>query len=206
MPPDDLDEGRRLTAAQRARIRRAATPKGDGQEEGQGELNVVPFLDIITNVMMFVLASVAITFTVVIAVKAPAGRPHGFEEQKKESLELVVLVLRDGYFLKTNTASIAPGCEGTCTGGTCSATVPRIAASSDESTDGSKFDAAALTTCARKLKDAFEREASALAPETQVMISADPNVPFQEVVRAMDALRTDGRGPLFPEIVLGVWK
>jgi biopolymer transport protein ExbD len=196
----------RLTAVQRARVRRAASTQKDDEGEGAQELNVVPFLDIITNVMMFVLASVAITFTVVLAVKAPSARPHGIADDKKESLVLTVLVLRDGYFVKTTSASIAPGCEGTCTGQSCGATVPRVPAASDESSDGSKFDASSLTTCARKVKDAFERDAPELAPETQVMITADPNVPFQEVIRAMDALRSDARGPLFPDVALGVWK
>jgi biopolymer transport protein ExbD len=201
MPTNDRDA---LTAVQRTRIRRSIAARNGDDEEGGHELNVVPFLDIITNVMMFVLASIAIVFTVSIAVRAPAsGRKIGVT--RPEGLELTVLVLKDGYFLKTRDASIAPGCRAVCVG-SCGATVPRVAASSDESLDRARYDADALTACARTLKDAFESDAPELARETQVMISANPDVPFQEVVRAMDALRRDGRGELFSDVALGVWR
>ncbi len=41
------------------------------QDEGGGELNVVPFLDIILNVLMFVLATLAVTFTTRLEVSPP---------------------------------------------------------------------------------------------------------------------------------------
>ena len=56
-----------LSAAQRSKIRRLATPAEDSVEESK-EINVVPFLDIITNVLMFVLATLAVTFTASIDV------------------------------------------------------------------------------------------------------------------------------------------
>ena len=54
------------------KIRRLSANKepGPGEEEG-GELNIVPFLDILTNVMVFVLASLAAVFTVSLVVSAP---------------------------------------------------------------------------------------------------------------------------------------
>lgn len=63
-----------LSACQRAKIRRLATPPEASPEDEGGELNVVPFLDIITNVLMFVLATVAITFTATIE-SSPLPRP-----------------------------------------------------------------------------------------------------------------------------------
>ena len=50
----------KLTAAQRSKIRRLAAPKEIAPDEEAGELNIVPFLDIITNVLMFVLATLAV--------------------------------------------------------------------------------------------------------------------------------------------------
>ncbi len=41
------------------------------------------------------------------------------------------------------------------------------------------------------------------AKETQVSVTASPDVPYQTVVRVMDGLRADGEGELFPEVTLG---
>ncbi|MGC4086556.1 MAG: hypothetical protein QM756_01420 [Polyangiaceae bacterium] len=45
-------------------------------EEG-GELNIVPFLDIVVNILIFVLATVAVTFTASIETQPPASRGTG---------------------------------------------------------------------------------------------------------------------------------
>ena len=196
----------KLTAAQRSRIRRLSAPRELAPDEEAGELNIVPFLDIITNVMMFVLASITVSFTVTLDADAPKGGAHGVRATTQdESLNLTVLVLEKGYFVKGRAASIAPGCETACTAN-CGPTVPRIPAAPDESGDGQKYDAAALTTCARTLKNRLEQDAPELAAETQVMISANPNVPFQEIIRVMDAMRKDEKGDLFPQVVFTVLK
>ena len=52
-----------LTTAQRSKIRRLSQPKELAPDEEGGELNIVPFLDIIMNILIFVLATVAVTFT-----------------------------------------------------------------------------------------------------------------------------------------------
>ena len=56
-------EPEKLSAAQRSKIRRLSQPKELSPDEEGGELNIVPFLDIIMNVLMFVLATVSVTFT-----------------------------------------------------------------------------------------------------------------------------------------------
>jgi len=196
----------KLSAAQRSKIRRLATPKDAEEGEEAGELNIVPFLDIITNVMMFVLASISVSFTVTIDADAPKGGRGVKSGPQEESLNLTVLILEKGYYVKGRAASIAPGCQSACTG-SCDVTVARIAASDPgDSIDGKVYDGPGLTKCVRTLKDKLENDAPQLAAETQVMISANPNVPFQEIVRAMDALRKDDKGDLFPEVVFTVLK
>ena len=44
-----------LTTAQRSKIRRLSQPKELTPDEEGGELNIVPFLDIIMNILIFVL-------------------------------------------------------------------------------------------------------------------------------------------------------
>ena len=45
-----------LSAAQRAKIRRLSQPRELSPDEEGGELNIVPFLDIVVNILIFVLA------------------------------------------------------------------------------------------------------------------------------------------------------
>src|SRR4051812_50220496 len=72
-------EPERLSAAQRSKIRRLSQPRELSPDEEGGELNIVPFLDIITNVLMFVLATVSVTFTATIDSFPPkrGGRGGG---------------------------------------------------------------------------------------------------------------------------------
>ncbi|MBI2393779.1 MAG: biopolymer transporter ExbD [Deltaproteobacteria bacterium] len=193
-PPTD-----KLTAAQRSKIRRLSQPKEIAPDEEAGELNIVPFLDIITNVLMFVLASISVTFTISLLADAPKQGKGGVAKIQEESLNLTVIIASDGYFIKGRAASIAEGCNGIGGG---RPTVPRLPAGPTESFDGKKYDIAALQKCARKLKE----EVTNADAEQQVMVTANPNVPFQEIVRVMDAVRKDDKGELFPNVVFTVLK
>lgn len=191
----------KLTAAQRSKIRRLSAPKEIAPDEEAGELNIVPFLDIITNVLMFVLASISVTFTVSLIADAPKQGKGGVAAAPQESLNLTVLIVSNGYVIKGRGATIKVGCEGIGSGDP--PTVPRIAASAGESMqDGLKYDTAGLQRCARKLKNEVENADM----EQQVMVTANPNIPFQEIVRVMDAVRHDDKGDLFPNVVFTVLK
>ncbi len=89
----------RLSAAQRGKLRRASTPE---PKEDAGELNVVPFLDIIVNVMMFVLATIAITFTSTADVKPPSAKPS-----HTAASGLAIVVTGDVFSVKTNEGTVA---------------------------------------------------------------------------------------------------
>jgi biopolymer transport protein ExbD len=171
-----------LSVAQRAKIRRLSNPADVAPADEGGELNVVPYLDIIMNVMMFVLVSVSVAFTTTIATSAAAQTRPG---PMSSTLRLTALITGDGIALKTAGGSLAPGCEHLGAG----ITVP--------SRNGS-YDLQALTACARRIKSQPEG-----ARETQVSLTASPNVPYDVVVQVMDALRADESGELFPEVSLG---
>lgn len=189
----------KLTAAQRSKIRRLSAPKELAPDEEAGELNIVPFLDIIVNVLMFVLASISVTFTVSLMADAPKQGKGGVKASvQEESLNLTVIVASDGYFIKGRAASVGPGCSGAGAG----VTIPRVSATGNESFDAKRYDADGLKKCVRKLKD----EVPNADTEQQVMVTANPNVPFQEIVRVMDAVRSDEKGELFPNVVFTVLK
>jgi len=172
-----------LSAQQRNKIRRiVAEPP---LEEGAGELNVVPFLDIITNVLMFVLATVAITFTATVDVSPPR---RGIRPATEAKLDLTVIVVDGGFALKAQGGNVAPGCEGTGAG----LAVPKR--------DGA-YDFTGLEACARKVKQSVP----AFAGESNVTISASPNIPYDVVISTTDALRTSKDGdPLFPDVAFAI--
>jgi biopolymer transport protein ExbD len=173
-----------LSAAQRSKIRRLSAPvQPEAGEEG-GELNIVPYLDIIMNVMMFVLATVSVAFVTTIHTSAASANP-GVVRDMPSGLRLTALITQEGVALKTAAASIAPGCDGVGLG----ITVPNR---------GDQVDVAALTACARKIK-----ATQAAEKETQVTLTASPGIPYATVVTVMDGLRSDAEGELFPEVTLG---
>lgn len=182
----------KLSAAQRGKIRRLSAPAELAPDEEGGELNIVPFLDIIVNILIFVLATVAVTFTSTIETTPPAGKSAGVRSSvPEESLNLTVLVVNDGFSLKAQGGNVAPGCSGVGTGLSISKR-------------GGQYDYTALSKCAVKLKTSNP----AYAEEKQVQISANPGIPYEIVINVIDALRTspDGKTPLFENVTFGVSK
>jgi biopolymer transport protein TolR len=178
-----------LTVAQRSKIRRLSQPKELAPDEEGGELNIVPFLDIVVNILIFVLATVAVTFTASIETNPPASRGAGVRQEiTSEALNLSVFIVSDGFSLKASGGNIAPGCQDRGAGNA----VPKI---------GDRYDFAGLTACAARLKGLSPE----FADETQATITANPGVEFQTVIAVMDALRSTPTGDaLFENIQFGV--
>lgn len=177
---DDRDV--RLSASALAHIRRLARPAERDPSDAGGEVNVVPFLDIVMNVLMFVLATIPAVFTATILVAAP---PRGKDQHGRPppSLGFALVIVEDGVALRTSSGAIGRGCE--------SGAGPAIARV------GASYDWAGLRACAAKIKAAspdFEGE-------TEVKILADPGVPYHTLIAAMDAVRENDDGaPLFPDV------
>jgi biopolymer transport protein TolR len=178
-----------LSAAQRSKIRRLSQPKELSPDEEGGELNIVPFLDIVVNILIFVLATVAVTFTANIDTNPPANKGTGVRNEiQSEALNLSVFIVSDGFSLKASGGNIAPGCQDRGAG----IAVPKV---------GNTYDFTALTACAARLKGLSPE----FADETQATITANPGVDFQTVVAVMDALRNTPSGDtLFENIQFGV--
>jgi biopolymer transport protein TolR len=174
-----------LSAVQRAKIRRLSAPVEVAPEDEGGELNVVPFLDIITNVLMFVLATVSITFTATVDSTPPRGSVRPAEQR---SLGLTVLVVPEGFGVKARGGNVGTGCTDTGAG----LAVPKR---------GAAYDYDALKACAVKLKGS----AATFADERDVTISANAQVPYDVVIATLDAMRnTDDGDELFPTVSFGV--
>lgn len=183
-----------LSAAQRSKIRRLSQPKEPEPGEESGELNIVPYLDIITNILVFVLASVSVTFLTQLDTSPPAISGKTKQAENKEALNLTVLITDEGVAFKTSFGAIAQGCKGIGKG----MTIPTVGGGKKE------FDLEAIRACARQLKSQagdgrFEEEA-------QVTVTASRDIEYKHLVAVLDALRSDEQGELFPEFHLGVSK
>ena len=184
----------KLSAAQRSKIRRLSAPKElDPAEEG-GELNIVPFLDIITNVLMFVLATITVTFTTMIDSQPPKAGGPSSRPPTKPTLSLNIIVVDKGFIVSAFGTRIGEGCQGPGSGVAVGLTTA----------DGKQdYDYGSLTTCAKRLKN----QVPEAADETAATLTANKDIPYQVIIGTIDAIRraTDGQ-ELFPDINFGVPK
>src|SRR5271167_874576 len=102
----------KLSAAQRSRVRRLSAPKELSPAEEGGELNIIPFLDIITNVLMFVLATISVTFTTMIDSEPPRASGSNARPPTKPSLSLNIVVIDKGFIVSAFGQRIGEGCQG----------------------------------------------------------------------------------------------
>lgn len=169
----------RSSNAQKARrLFRRALRRSHDDAPVSGELNIVPFLDVVTNLMLFLLATSSFVLTVrEVRADLPSFGPHS-----AGGLALSVTLTDQGAVVATSGGRIGQGCV---------AGAPGVVAARV----GEGYDLAALGRCATALHAAFPEE-------EQVILSADPDVPYAALIEAMDALRSDGPTPLFPEVRL----
>jgi len=100
-------------------------------------------------------------------------------------LGLTVLMVPDGLAIKARGGNVAPGCQDTGPG----LAIPKTTAGA--------YDYAGLRACAAKLK-ALSPE---FADETELVISANPDIAFGVIVTAIDTLE---EGDLFTNVMFGI--
>ncbi len=187
-----MPDTEKLSAAQRSRIRRLSTPKELAPDEEGGELNIVPFLDIVTNVLMFVLATISVTFTTMIDSQPPRVSGSSARPPTKPSLSLNIVVIDKGFIVSAFGQRIGEGCQGPGSG-------VAVGLKSGE-TD---YDYPALSACAKRLKN----QVPEAADETAATLTANKDVPYQVIISTIDAIRKSDDGQeLFPDINFGVPK
>jgi biopolymer transport protein TolR len=186
----------KLSAQQRSKIRRLSQPRELAPDEEGGELNIIPFLDIITNVLMFVLATVSVTFTATIDTFPPKAGGAGARPPTTPTLGLTILVVQEGFSVKARGGNVAPGCNDTGSG----LAVGRTTVGSVDGT--ADYDYKLLNSCVKKLKSSSPD----FKDENTVTISASPNIPYSVVIGTMDAIRKaeDSGDDLFPDVNFGL--
>lgn len=182
----------KLSPRQRTYIRKR-THAGDlDPSEIVGELNIIPFLDIVVNLIMFLLATseYVLLISQIQSDLPQIARGRGKSDQAEVTtpLNLNVTVTDGGVLVSGSGGKLAPGCTSIDPTGARSVTVAK---------KGSAYDWSALGECATKIKSQFE-------DEDTVTVSADPQIQYEHLVAAMDAVRGTAEQALFPKVMVSV--
>jgi biopolymer transport protein ExbD len=164
--------------------------------EKTGELNIVPYLDIMVNLTMFMLVSMTsvIQFGVLNVVAPPIGpsaASSASPDQPKKELQLSVLIGTKGFFLASANGILADS-----KGDPKAPIDTKVAAPTIPLKADGKFDYETLTKKMVDIKHQFK-------DERKVTISADKTVAYEVLVQTMDAVRNDGPEKLFDLVQLG---
>jgi biopolymer transport protein TolR len=173
-----------MDARIRSLIRRKAKATDHDPSE-EGEINLVAYLDIVTNIIMFLLITVTtVMATVDINVSSPrlgGGGGAGDEPQPNE-LNLTITVTSSGFIVAGSGGVLTQGCDRTGP----PPTVPRT---------GPEWDYDGLTRCVQRIKTEFPNE-------TRAIVAANPEIKYEIVVRTMDAIRGAPPSLLFTDIMM----
>ena len=149
-------------------------------EEEAGELNLVPYMDIVTNIIIFLLASVVNQVSLGnINVSVPTIAQGGASSAddtppEKPPLNLTVSVGASGFILAAS-GGVLP-------------VIPKLPTG--------QYDYKALTAKLKEIKSAPDN-----AGETKANFNADATTPYDVVVATLDAMRTTEDGKmLFPDV------
>jgi biopolymer transport protein ExbD len=185
-----------VMAKVRGRIRREIAKAED--DEGAGEINLVPYLDIVVNTVIFLLATVSVTLPLAnINVNSPKyeeasmGQTSADNPDDQKRLNLTVAISYTGYIV-AGAGGVMDGPDGKPPTVKCSVPlqVERCPAFLATRTKGGeteyvwvdKYDYKRLTELVTKIKEKFPAE-------RQAILTADRLIPYKVVIDTMDALR-----------------
>jgi len=166
------------------------------EEAEFGELNIVPYLDILMNLIIFMLLSMTgLAVFGILNVTAPnyGGATTAANPEGAPKLLLSVLISKKGFFVAGTGAVLGQQPDGQQQPSSSTDGAPTI----PKKPDGS-FDFAALNGKMVEIKRAFPNE-------TRVIIGAEGEIAYETLIQTMDAIReTFGkdRKILFSDVTL----
>jgi len=150
------------------------------EPEEMGELNIVPYLDIMMNLIMFMLLSMTglISFGVLNVSSPKFADPNQVkaasnEDPNKPKLLLTVLVSEKGFFIAGEGGVLGSG-NTAAADSSGTPTIPKK--------PSGEYDFSALTAKMSSIKKEFPEE-------SKVILGADAKIPYDVLVRTMDAVR-----------------
>ncbi len=152
---------------------------GDEEEEGaDADLNLTPYLDIMMNLVIFLIFSfqVIIEFRLIDVVPpALSSSASAGASNETPKPQPTLLITRAGYRLVSSQPDLMPAVD-----------IPK---------KGEKYDTA-------ELKDRLISWKKEFGLAESIVFTADLDTEYKIVVEAMDAIRMDGKEWLFPDVLL----
>lgn len=191
----------------RGRIRRQIEAVEDAEIEG-GELNLVPYMDILVNTIIFLLATMSFGATLAnINVNSPryeqgsATTQADPTEEPQEKLNLTIAISYKG-FMVAGAGGVVTTTAGSNISVPCKSPKNGRCAWLKGKDWRDEYDYKALVKMMKEAKEKFPHE-------RQVIMTADRRVPYKVVVTTMDTVRgvatgkcTGEDGCLFDQVIL----
>jgi biopolymer transport protein ExbD len=147
---------------------------------GEQDLNLVPYMDILVNLMLFMLVVTAYIVELreapVIAPAYSSGASNNDDPDNKPKPFITVAISTKSFAVLGSTEAV-PAAELV--------------------KNGEQYPYKNLAKLLRDYKGSLE-------VADNLVITADPSVPYRVVVQTMDAVRQDTQGALFPGVTLGL--
>ena len=172
VPGEDSGEEDDAETAEYAELLEMAAKKKIPDFESAEEINLVPYMDVMMNLVIFMMVATAIAAPLgIISIFPPpssAGQGKSAKNDMEPTIPFTVAITEKGYMLKGDPDL------GIAEGGAIPALIPK--------TQDGKFDFDTLNMHAVTAKDKKPAE-------SQVIITSDGNVTYEVLVKTMDALR-----------------
>jgi biopolymer transport protein ExbD len=144
---------------------------------GEQDLNLVPYMDIMVNLIMFMLIVTAYIVELKEApVLAPAYTSGGAGSDDKPKAYITVAISTKSFAVLGSTDEVP---------------------AQELLIENGKYPYAELAQVLRKYKTEYK-------VSENLVLTADSTIPYSVVVATMDATRKDSQGPLFPGVTLGL--
>ena len=176
----------KLTSRGRARVRRERARLEEEAEEST-EINLVPYLDIVTNILLFLLVTITTMVTVgniEVATPERSANVAGDKNDNPETppLNLTLAITKSGFTVAGSGGVLYEnGVQGKLP------TVPKLS--------GNRYNYEALQKLLAKIKKQYPTE-------KQAILAAEQDIQYETIIGAMDVLRV---GPddelLFPQVL-----
>ncbi len=165
-------------------------PTGPGGEDDPLDLDVTPFLNIMFMLILSIMAMTSFTQLALLTVEAPkmggsAAAPTNPDEVPVSQLNLTVFVLKSGFNIAASGATL----DGNAENRPGETLIPKT-----QTKEGVTYDFRALNKKLIEIKKTFPIEEN-------IIISADADVIYDDVIHTMDAAReTEDGKVLFPSV------
>jgi len=189
------------------------------KELEQGEVSLIPIMNLVCLLIPFLLYTASFVVFSTINVNTPRiVRPtEGPVEPIDEDLNLMLVITDEGFRLRSASVAALPASCGH-TGAGAEASLPDIPLSGDGEVcrDGRGYPTVAQRrerqllhlgppSCAydfQRLNQCIQDIKSEYPEESSIVISGEPDVDYDVLIRAMDATRGSPETPLFDEVTL----